>query len=107
MWRWNCFVFGAGRGAGERRIDRLYEVKVCIGQGGGGFVKAAACIAENYPVPKDLCAAVFRVLSHRAVTLKFFKQHFGSLAADPRLAKFSDDKNMRKNCSLSSATSVN
>ena len=35
MWRWNCFVFGAGRGAGERRIDRLYEVKVCIGQGGG------------------------------------------------------------------------
>jgi hypothetical protein len=70
-------------------------------------LKAAACIAENYPVPKNLRAAVFRVLSNRPVTLKFLKQHFGSLAADPCSSKFSDDKNMTKNCSLSSATSIN
>ena len=95
MWRWNCFVFGAGRGAGERRIDCLYEVKVCIGQG-GWFVKAAACIAENYPVPKDLCAAFFRVLSNRPVTLKFLNQHFGSLAPDPVRRNFLMTKTCEK-----------
>ena len=82
MWRWNCFVFGVGRGAGERLTDRLYEVKVGIGQGLWSM-NAPACIAENYHIPKDLCAAVFRVLSNCLGTLKFIKQYLATWLSIP------------------------